>query len=120
VHHRLLPWPQFLRRAAAHASVAFAGVAVAVAIGTIGYHWLASLPWVDAFLNASMILAGMGPVDKLETSGAKVFAALYALFSGLVFIALMGVMLAPWAHRILHKMHVDEDAATTSSDREES
>lgn len=114
VHHGLLPWPQFLRRAAAHAAVAFGGVIAAVAIGTAGYHWLAPLPWVDAFLNASMILSGMGPVDKLETSGAKVFAACYALFSGLVFIALMGLVLAPWAHRILHKMHMAEEDETTS------
>lgn len=114
VRHRLLPWPLFLRRAAVHAVVAFGGVVAAVAIGTAGYHWLAPLPWVDAFLNASMILSGMGPVDKLDTSGAKIFAACYALFSGLVFIALMGLVLAPWAHRLLHKMHMSEDDETTS------
>ena len=116
--HRVLPWPQFLRRAAFHAFVAFGGVVAAVAIGTIGYHILGHLGWVDAFLNASMILSGMGPVDKLETSGAKIFAALYALFSGLVFIALMGIVLAPWAHRVLHKMHADEET-TNPGDREE-
>lgn len=110
--HRLLPWPVFLRRAAIHALVACGGVVVAVAIGTIGYHALGGLQWVDAFLNASMILSGMGPVDKLETSAAKIFAACYALFSGLVFIALMGLVLAPWAHRVLHKMHMDEEETT--------
>ena len=114
VNHRLLPWPQFLERAVVHASVAFAGVAIVVFIGTAGYHLLAHLPWVDAFLNASRILSGMGPVDKLETDGAKIFAALYAMFSGLVFIALMGVVLAPWAHRILHRMHMAEEDETTS------
>ena len=114
VRHGLLPWPQFLRRAAAHAAVAFGGVIAAVGIGTAGYHWLGGLAWVDGFLNASMILSGMGPVDKLETSGAKIFAACYALFSGLVFIALMGLVLAPWAHRILHKMHIAEDDEATS------
>lgn len=115
--HPLLPWPQFLQRAAVHAGLAFGGVIVAAGIGTIGYHLTAGLPWVDAFLNASMILSGMGPVDKLETTAAKLFAALYALFSGLVFIALMGLVLAPWAHRILHKMHMDEEGATSPSDR---
>jgi hypothetical protein len=108
-HHALLPWPLFLRRAVVHALVSFGGVIVAAAIGTIGYHLTARLPWVDAFLNASMILAGMGPVDKLETSAAKLFASFYALFSGLVFIALMGIVLAPWAHRVLHRFHMAED-----------
>jgi len=115
VNRHLLPFRLFLRRAAAHALIAFVGVIIAVVIGTVGYHLLAHLPWVDAFLNASMILSGMGPVDKLETSGAKIFAALYALFSGLVFIALMGLVLAPWAHRILHKMHMSEEDEVTSA-----
>ncbi len=115
-----MPWPMFLRRAVAHVLAGGLGVAAAVLIGTVGYHLTARLPWVDAFLNASMILAGMGPVDKLETTPAKLFAAFYALLSGLVFIALMGIVLAPWAHRVLHRFHMDEDAAATSaSDRAE-
>lgn len=115
--HSLMPWPMFLQRAAAHLVAGGAGVVGAVLIGTIGYHLAARLPWVDAFLNASMILAGMGPVDKLETTPAKLFASFYALFSGLVFIFLMGVVLAPWAHRVLHRFHMDEDdAATNASD----
>jgi hypothetical protein len=118
--HRLLPWPLFLRRAAVHAGFAGGAIFAAVAIGTIGYRVLAQLPWVDAFLNASMILGGMGPVDVLKTSGAKMFAALYALFSGLFFIAISGLLLAPWLHRILHRIHMDEDdAPTTPSAREE-
>jgi hypothetical protein len=87
-------------------------VIVAVAFGTAGYHALARLPWIDAFLNASMILSGMGPVDRLNTSGAKLFAAVYALFSGLVFIAVMGIVLGPWVHRLFHWFHL-EDATTT-------
>jgi hypothetical protein len=118
VSRRLLPWPIFLHRAAFHLAVGVAGVLAAVAIGTIGYHVAAHLPWVDSFLNASMILAGMGPVDHLETTGAKLFAACYALFSGLVFIALMGVVLAPWAHRVLHHLHLKEDAEE-EEDKEE-
>jgi hypothetical protein len=78
------------------------------AFGTAGYHVLGRLGWVDAFLNASMILGGMGPVDHMESNGAKVFASLYALFSGLVFIAVMGVVIAPWVHRMIHVMHADE------------
>lgn len=119
---RLIPWPLFLHRAAFHLAVGGAGIVVAVSIGTIGYHVTARLPWVDSFLNAAMILGGMGPVDRLETTGAKLFAAFYALFSGLVFIFLMGIVLAPWAHRVLHRLHMDEDEeerATSASGREE-
>lgn len=113
-----MPWPMFLRRAVVHLAIGTGGIVAAVAIGTIGYHVTARLPWVDSFLNASMILGGMGPVDKLETTPAKLFASFYALFSGLVFIALMGIVLAPWAHRVLHKFHMDEDeGATNASDR---
>ena len=106
--HQLLPWPAFLRRAGGH--VAFAGgiVAVVVFAGTTGYHILAPLPWIDAFLNASMIVGGMGPVDHLENSWAKVFAALYALFSGLVFVAVMGITLGPWVHRLFHWIHLED------------
>ena len=99
----------FLQRAVAHVAAGGIAIATAVTIGTVGYHVTANLGWVDAFLNASMILSGMGPVDRLDTSAAKIFAACYALFSGLLFIAVMGVVLAPWAHRILHKMHLDEE-----------
>ena len=103
----VLPWPAFLRRAGRHASFGLAIVLAAVSLGTAGYHLVAGLPWVDAFLNAAMILSGMGPVDRLETTGAKLFAALYALFSGVVFIGVMGVLLAPWAHRMLHRFHAE-------------
>jgi hypothetical protein len=72
-----------------------------------GYRVLGGLGWVDAFLNASMILGGMGPVDRMTTAGAKIFAACYALFSGLVLIAVMGIVLAPWLHRMLHAFHVE-------------
>ena len=99
-------------RAGGHALAAFGLVAVAVALGTSGYRILAGLPWIDAFLNASMILSGMGPVDRLPTSGAKLFAALYALFSGLVFVAVMGITLGPWVHRLFHWVHL-EDAPTS-------
>jgi hypothetical protein len=107
--HPLLPWPAFLRRAARHMSWGGVIVILAVALGTAGYHLSANLPWLDAFLNASMILSGMGPVDRLDTSGAKLFAALYALFSGLVFIAVMGIVLGPWVHRLFHWFHIEGD-----------
>ena len=107
-HHQLLSWPRFLRRAGKHAAFGGLIAALAVAIGTIGYHTLGELDWIDSFLNASMILSGMGPVDRMTTSPAKLFAALYALFSGLVFIGVMGIVLAPWFHRLMHTFHVEK------------
>ena len=109
----MLPWPLFLRRAAFHLVVTLGAVAIADLIGTIGYRFIGHLSWVDAFLNASMILAAMGPVDRMETTPAKIFSAVYALFSGVFFIVTIGFVLAPWAHRILHKMHFDEEDVTS-------
>jgi hypothetical protein len=108
-HEKLAPISVFVRRMAA--SVVMAGILIAVAlfIGVIGYHWIAGFDWVDSLLEASMILGGMGPVNSLTTTGAKMFASGYALFSGLVFIAIMGIILAPVTHRMLHKFHIDED-----------
>lgn len=82
--------------------------AIALFMGVSGYHWLGGLGWVDSLLNASMILGGMGPVDTLRNDAAKVFASFYALFSGLFFIAVMGLILAPITRMVLHKFHVDQ------------
>jgi hypothetical protein len=87
-------------------SVALIGVSLAV--GVAGYHWIAGLTWVDAFLNASMILGGMGPVDELTSDASKIFAACYALFSGLVLVGATGLVLGPILHRMLHKFHLDD------------
>ena len=76
-------------------------------VGTIGYHGLGNISWLDAFLNASMILTGMGPVDKMETAGGKLFSALYAIFSGVAFLTFVGVLFVPVYHRFLHKFHLD-------------
>src|SRR5438045_3821644 len=81
--------------------------AVALFIGMIGYHSFEQMLWVDAFVNAAMILSGMGPLTPLVTSGGKIFAGCYALFSGLAFIVLIGLMLAPLIQRIFHKVHLD-------------
>jgi hypothetical protein len=109
--HGLLAWPDVLRRAAGHLVVASLIVLASVAAGTAGYHLLARLPWVDAFLNASMILSGMGPIDRLETTSAKLFAALYALFSGLVLVSVVAITVAPWLHRLFHLVHLDDSDA---------
>ena len=105
---KLLSRAKFLRRVVKSLVVAGVILALALAVGTLGYHYLGDLPWIDAVLNASMILTGMGPVDPMRTNSAKFFAAAYALFSGLVFITTMAIALAPMFHRILHKFHVDE------------
>jgi hypothetical protein len=81
----------------------------ALLIGVLGYHFTAGLSWVDSLLNAAMILAGMGPVDPLYTPGAKIFASAYALFSGVVFLVIAGVMFAPLFHRFLHYFHLELD-----------
>ncbi|MDZ4406191.1 hypothetical protein [Prosthecobacter sp.] len=82
--------------------------AMALAIGVLGYHFIAGFGWIDSLLNASMILGGMGPVNELTSDEAKLFASFYALFSGLVLISVMGIVLAPAAHRALHLFHLDE------------
>src|SRR4051794_18403143 len=106
---KLAPVPVFIRRVATSLGIAFALAACALAVGLAGYHWIAGLAWVDAFLDASMILGGMGPVSTLTTSAAKIFAACYALFSGLTFIGIVGVTLSPLLHRMLHHFHLDEE-----------
>lgn len=105
---KLAPLPVFLRRMATAFGMAVVLIGLVLLIGMAGYHWLAGFEWIDCLLEASMILGGMGPVKELSTGGAKVFASFYALFSGLFFIAIMGIVLTPVVHRILHKFHVDE------------
>ncbi|MEK7953690.1 hypothetical protein [Luteolibacter soli] len=84
-------------------------VVSALAVGIVGYHGIGKLGWIDSFLNASMILGGMGPVDPMPNDAGKIFSGCYALFSGLVFIALAGFLVAPVAHRVLHRFHYEED-----------
>ena len=83
-------------------------VGCSLALGILGYHFIAGFNWVDSLLNASMILTGMGPVGALNTDSAKIFASAYALFSGLIFISATGILLTPIFHRVLHKFHLEE------------
>ena len=105
---RPLPPHHFINRLILHA--AWGGVAIAIsdAIGTYGYHVFAGFSWIDSFLNASMLLGGMGPVGDLPNDGAKIFAALFALYSGLIFLLLAGLMLSPVFHRVLHHFHWED------------
>lgn len=101
----VLPGRLFLLRLGLHGGVAGGLIAVSLLIGTTGYRLTESMTWLDAFLNASMILTGMGPVSALQTASGKLFAACFALYSGLVFVATAGIILAPLLHRLLHRLH---------------
>jgi hypothetical protein len=106
----LLPRPAFYARVARSLALAFAIVLVSLGIGMAGYHFFEKLSWLDAFLNAAMILSGMGPVAAIQTTGGKLFAGCYALFSGLALITTVAVVFAPLFHRFLHKFHLDTEA----------
>ncbi|WP_395749317.1 hypothetical protein [Prosthecobacter sp.] len=99
----------FLQRVLKSALLAFVVSGLALGVGVLGYHYIARFTWIDSLLNASMILGGMGPMGDLPSDSAKIFASFYALFSGLVFISVMGIVLAPAAHRALHLFHLDEE-----------
>jgi hypothetical protein len=103
----VIPAHHFLVRLAHSGAIALALVAVSLFIGMLGYHFLEALSWIDAFLNASMLLGGMGPVHTPVTYGGKLFAGLYALYCGLAVILVAGVILAPIAHRFLHRFHME-------------
>jgi len=107
-HEKLAPISVYVQRIAGSLALAVALMAIALSIGIVGYHFIAGFNFVDSLLEASMILGGMGPVRELPSDTAKIFASIYALFSGVIFIALMGIILAPTAHRVLHKFHIDE------------
>ena len=99
---------QFLRRLLLHFLAAVAMAAASLGIGMWGYAYFESLGWLDAFLNAAMLLGGMGPIWDPQTEGGKLFAGCYALFAGLVFLIVAGIIWAPVVHRILHRFHLDE------------
>ena len=105
----LLSAAKFTRRVIRHFILALLVLAVGLGIGVLGYHCLDELNWIDALLNASMILGGMGPIDTLHSSSAKIFGSCYALFSGLVFIGVASFIVAPFAHRILHRFNLDKE-----------
>jgi hypothetical protein len=109
-HHNkhLLPRKEFYRRIAHHAALGITVLIVSLGIGMIGYHAFENLRWVDAFVNAAMILSGMGPVATLQTDGGKIFAGCYAIYSGLALIAILGIIFAPVVHRFLHKFHLED------------
>ncbi len=105
----LLPPQRFLWRVLGFLALSATTIFIALGIGVLGYHFLGDLPWIDALVNASMILGGMGPVDPITSRAGKLFVSAYALFSGLLFIGAASLVLTPFVHRIMHKLHIDED-----------
>jgi hypothetical protein len=109
-HHAdpLLPWGRFLSRLVRHGGIALAILVFSLIVGTLGFHWLALQEWIDAFLNASMLLGGMGPIGEIRQTVGKIFASLYALYAGIVFLGTAALLLAPIIHRVQHKLHLRE------------
>src|SRR6266568_8171112 len=105
--HPLLSRAKFARRVARRLLLALFLVGIALGIGVFGYHFIGGLAWIDSLLNASMILGGMGPVDPLHSSAAKIFASFYALFSGLAFFGSASLRAAPFAYRLLHRVPME-------------
>ncbi len=103
----LLPRSQFLRRMARYLGLALGIDAGSLAIGVLGYHFFEGLSWLDSLLNAAMLLGGMGPVNPLHTIAGKLFASFYAIYCGVIFLVVAGVILAPIIHRFLHHFHME-------------
>lgn len=118
-HHPdfLLPRRKFVIRIIRNIFVGFICIAAALGLGMEGYHYYEQMNWVDAFVNASMILSGMGPVDPLKTTGGRIFAGMYALFSGLAFILIIGIIFAPAIHRMFTRFHLELQEREKKTDR---
>jgi hypothetical protein len=111
-HAPLAPQSVFLRRLGEVAALSAGLVAVSLAVGMWGYRHFEHLEWRDAFLNAAMLLGGMGPVETPATPGGKLFAGFYALYAGLILLVSVGLLLTPVLHRLMHQFHLEEDAET--------
>jgi hypothetical protein len=98
---------EFTRRMLRYSLVTGGIILSSLVIGTLGYHYLESLSWIDSLLNASMILGGMGPVNALRTNAGKLFASFYALYSGIILLASVGILVTPIFHRFLHRFHLE-------------
>ncbi|MFZ2314322.1 MAG: hypothetical protein WAW86_01510 [Gammaproteobacteria bacterium] len=109
-HQGLAPKKIFFYRVLWSTGLGTAFLCAALFVGMLGYHFLEHMSWVDAYANAAMILSGMGPLVPLSSTSGKIFAGTYALFSGLVFIMVMGIIFAPIVHRWFHKWHLDDNA----------
>jgi hypothetical protein len=109
-HHNIRPisHADFITRMVRHGALALFLTLFSIGLGMAGYAYFENLPWRDAFVNAAMLMGGMGPVDMPKTDGGKLFAGLYALYAGMVYLAIAGVLLVPVIHRVLHRFHWEE------------
>jgi hypothetical protein len=108
-HQEIASFRRFLQRVGRYTLFAVLLIVISLSIGTIGYHNIAKLSWIDSFYMASMILTGMGPVSDLESNAAKIFSSCFALYSGIAFISVTAVFFAPFVHRLLHILQVEGD-----------
>jgi len=110
LNEKITPFPNFIVRLGQYALFSFTLIVISIGIGIFGYRYYAELRWVDCFHMACMILTGMGPVVEMRTDSAKIFSAIYALYSGMAFLSIVGVFLTPIVHRILHLLHIEKDS----------
>jgi hypothetical protein len=113
----LLSRPSYYARLARGAAIGLLVTVIALGAGMFGYHHFEGMPWIDAFANAAMILSGMGPLAPLNTASGKLFAGIYALFSGLLFVVVMGIVFAPVVHRFMHHFHFEDDGEDGKQNR---
>ena len=111
----ILSTKDFARRMMKYFIYSFLLIFVSLLIGILGYHYIADLNWVDSTSNASMILTGMGPVNRLTTDSAKIFASAYSIFSGVAFLSTVAIFFSPIAHRLLHILHVEDDDESSTN-----
>ena len=104
----MLPPKEFAKRVLKYTVFSIALLTFSIGIGILGYHYIGDLNWIDSLYNASMILTGMGPVNELQTDSAKVFASIYAIFSGVIFLSTVAIFFAPFAHRLMHLLKIEE------------
>ena len=107
--HPPIPKAHFIRRLIGHFAAAIALLATSLFAGMVGYEFFENLPWRDAFINSAMLLGGMGPVNVPATNGGKIFAGLYALYAGLVFLVILAIIFTPVIHRVLHTFHWEQN-----------
>ena len=106
----------FVRRLTRNALFVAGFLSLSLVTGVVGYHFLENMSWIDALLNASMILGGMGPVNPLYTPAGKIFASFYAIYSGVILLASVGVLAAPILHRFMHRFHLEDEADPRTDD----
>lgn len=104
----ILPPKEFVKRVIKYSIFSIGLLTLSIGIGILGYHYIGELEWIDSFYNASMILTGMGPVNEMESDYAKIFASIYALFSGVIFLSTVAIFFAPFAHRLMHLLRIEE------------